>query len=78
MDMQTMSAAWFHCTADYQPFGKFPYTGALYYGSGAFPYGAALKGEVLKGSNGYVRSFKTADAAHRAIIAASKTSEKGA
>ena len=56
--------------AEHGPFSKFPHTGPLYFGSGARPYSAVLKGEILRRADGKVREFKTADAAAQAVLKA--------
>ncbi len=51
---------------------EFPHTGAVYYGTGARPYGAALKGIIMTDSRNRVLEFKTAVAAERAVLKATK------
>lgn len=55
-----------------QPNHKFPHTGPVYYGTGARPYSAALKGKLLKTKQGYVKQFGNPLTATRAIEAAAK------
>lgn len=46
---------------------KMPHTGPVYYGTGARPYGAALKGCILVDSRNRVLEFKTPAAAEKKI-----------
>jgi hypothetical protein len=46
---------------------KMPHTGPVYYGTGARPYGAALKGSILVDSRNRVLEFKTPEAAEKKI-----------
>ena len=65
--MNTVTAYQFHLL-NIAGEGKFPHTGPVYYGSGKMPFTAALKGKELKDRAGrYNRTFKTAEAAIRAI-----------
>lgn len=54
---------------------KMPHTGPVYYGTGARPYGAALKGIILTDSRNRVLEFKTP---RTAIAAINAEANKGA
>jgi len=64
--MKTISGAEFH-KLENGPCGKFPHSGPVNFEIGLLPYGAALKGDLLKRADGKSRLFKTPEAAKQAV-----------